>query len=221
MFLELPNVTLIAMASKDVEATVRALEYSSRNIQFGEIKLVSHYKPDNFPAVFSYAHTEETKDMDEWSFKAIYELPKHVNTEFAMLIHADGFIVNPDQWRPEFLEYDYIGAPWALPQDDFSYRDTAGNLVRVGNSVSIRSKRLMDLPNQLNLPWEPFHGFFNEDGFICCKNRQIYLEHGMKYAPIDVAKYFSHEIMIPEIAGIKPFAFHKWYGTNKDYPNFY
>ena len=36
-----------------------------------------------------------------------------------------------------------------------------------------------------------------------------------------VAKYFGHEHMIPEIEGITPFAFHKWEGTNAQYPNFY
>jgi hypothetical protein len=30
----------------------------------------------------------------------------------------------------------------------------------------------------------------------------------MKFADIDVAKYFSHETQLPEIVGIAPFAFH-------------
>jgi hypothetical protein len=218
--LNLKNVTLIAMASLDVEATVEALKYSSKNIDFGAIKLLSHYCPTNIDNTIAFNQIEKTKDIDEWSFKAIYTLPHFVDTDFAILIHADGFIVNPDSWKDEFFEYDYIGAPWPLPTDNFSYRDINNNLVRVGNSVSLRSKRLLDLPNKLSLSWEPFHGFYNEDGFICAKNKHIYDEHGMRIAPLDVAKYFSHETMIPEIQGIKPFAFHKWAGSNKDYPKF-
>ena len=42
----------------------------------------------------------------------------------------------------------------------------------------------------------------------------------MRIAPLEVAKYFSHETMIPEIQGITPFAFHKWAGTNAGYPKF-
>jgi len=136
------------------------------------------------------------------------------------LVHADGFVVNPSAWRDEFLDYDYIGAPWPLPKDDFSYRDINGKIFRVGNSVSLRSKRLLDLPIKLNLPWEPYHGFYNEDGFICGKNRHIYEANGMRFAPLDVAKYFSHETMIPEVRNIKPFAFHKWAGSNRAYPKF-
>ncbi len=68
--------------------------------------------------------------------------------------------------------------------------------------------------------WKKFHGWYNEDGFICVNYRHVYLEHGMKFADIDVAKYFSHETMIPEIKGIEPFAFHRHKGTNSKYPQF-
>jgi hypothetical protein len=162
----------------------------------------------------------ETSNIDEWNYAAIYELPKHIDTEFCILIHDDGFIVNPTSWREEFLEYDYIGAPWPLPNDDFSYRDIHGNIIRVGNSVSIRSKKLLDLPIKLDLEWKPFHGYYNEDGFICVNYRHKYIENGCKFADIEIAKYFSHESMIPEIQGIKPFAFHKHKGTNNIYPNY-
>ena len=53
-------------------------------------------------------------------------------------------------WREEFLDYDYIGAPWPLPPegDTTTYRDRDGNICRVGNSAGIRSKRLMDFPKK-------------------------------------------------------------------------
>lgn len=196
--------------------------YSSKDIEWGAIKLVSDVKPDNLPEKITHEHCPKMSNIDEWNYAAIYELPKHVDTEFAMLIHDDGFVVNPESWRPEFLDYDYIGAPWPLPapNDKVSYRAIDGELIRVGNSVSLRSKRLLDLPIKINLEWKPFHGFYNEDGFIVVNNRHIYKEYGMKFAYMDVAKYFSHENMIPEISDIKPFAFHRHYGTNNIYPNY-
>jgi hypothetical protein len=125
-----------------------------------------------------------------------------------MLIHDDGFIINSTAWRDEFLEYDYIGAPWPIPSDSLSYRDINGELIRVGNSVSLRSKRVLDLPSQLNLEWKPFHGFYSEDGFICVNYRHEFIKHGCKFADIGVAKYFSHETELIETIGIAPFAFH-------------
>ena len=89
------------------------------------------------------------------------------------------------------------------------------------NSVSLRSKRLMEFPKKANLKWErDEEGFYNEDIFICCTNRHLFEAEGMKWAPLDVAKYFAHEHPIPEVQGITPFAFHKWWGANEQYPVF-
>ncbi len=220
--LELPLVTLVAMATRNVEETLQALLYSCRGVKFGRVKLLAHYTPfglDVNPDI-ELVRVKKIKNIDEWSHEIIYTLSKYIHTDFALLVHADGFVVNPSVWRNEFLDYDYIGAPFPLPLDAFSYRGIDGSIVRVGNSVSLRSKRLLELPVKLNLPWENYHGFYNEDGFICVKNRHVYELNGMKFAPIDVAKYFAHERMIPEIKGIKPFAFHKWAGTNRNYPKF-
>jgi len=218
--LKLPNITLIALTSVRIPETIKALEYSCKNIEFGEVKLASNVKPDNLPDFIIHEDTPKSSNIDEWNYNIIYNLPNHIDTDFCILIHDNGFVVNPESWRNEFLEYDYIGAPWPIPNDDFSYRDINGNLIRQGNSVSLRSKKLLDIPNKLNLEWKSFNDFTNEDGFICVNYRHKYLEEGCKFASIDVAKYFSHESMIPEIQGIKPFAFHNYLGSNKQYPKF-
>ena len=86
-------------------------------------------------------------------------------------------------WRDEFLDYDYIGSPWPLPKpgDTTTYRDIHGNICRVGNSVGIRSKRLMDFPKKAGVPWVGEKGYFNEDGFICCKIRHLLEAEGDVY----------------------------------------
>lgn len=192
--LKLPDVTLILLSGLGYrqKANVHALEYSQKGIEFGAVK---------------YIQLGEIKDIDSWSKAAIYELPKYVDTKFCLLIHENGFVVNPEQWNPDWLNYDFIGAPWPLPQDPVSYRDEAGDLVRVGNSVSIRSKFLLDA--MASREWRPYFGFYNEDGFITCHNRKWFEGIGGKYAPIEVAKYFSRELDIPENADVtKPFVFH-------------
>ncbi len=220
--LVLDNVTLIAVSSVKIRKTIKALEYSMRGVQFAEAVLVTHKKPLSLPENITYKHTEKITNIDMFNYMMVYDLYKYVDTDYALLIHYDGFVVNPDKWQDRFLDYDYIGSPWPIPPEDdkITYRDIHGNLCRVGNSVSIRSKRLMELPSKLNIPWQPFHGWFNEDGFICCNNRHIFEEHGMKFAPVDVAIHFGQESMVPEGEGVKSFAFHKWAGTNAQYPKF-
>lgn len=216
----LPNVTLAAMASVRVKETVKALQYSMRNIEFGEVVFVSHEKPPYLPKGITFKYIDRLNNIDDFNYNMIYKMHEYIETEFMLLVHYDGFVVNADMWQDKFLEYDYIGSPFPIPNDDFTFRDINGNLCRVGNSVSIRSKRLMELPTKINIPFEADHGWFNEDGFICCKNKHIFEAAGMVYAPLDVAKYFGHESMIPEVIGIKPFVFHKWQGQNAVYPKF-
>lgn len=218
--LQLPNVTIISVDTRDTEEALQALLYSSRDIDFGQIKLLSHFTPFCKDKRIVVDRIPKIKSIDEWCHFIIYDLYKYVNTEFILLIHVDGFVVNPAEWRNEFLDFDYIGSPFPVPKDNFSYRDIYGNIIRVGNSVSIRSRKILELPTKLQLPWVDYHGFFNEDGFLCCQYRHILEANGIRYAPLEIAKYFAHESMIPEIKNIKPFAFHKWMGTNSKYPNF-
>lgn len=192
--LELPNVTLIALGSTNTMGMFNALEQSRKEINFGAIRLVTEIK---------------CRSIDEWNKAIIFDLWRYVETDFCLLVHPDGFVVNPQSWRPEFLEYDYIGAPWPLPTDDYSYRTPDGEIVRVGNSVSLRSKKLLQLPYELEMAWKPYFGNTNEDGFITCHNRRLFQHFGCKFAPIEVAKYFSRETEIPENQDVQsPFCFH-------------
>lgn len=222
--LYLPNVTLCAMTSVLVKETLKAMEYSMRGVEFGDAVIITHEKPRDLPEGIRYSHIDILDDIDRFNYETVYNMGDHINTDFALLVHYDGFVVNPDSWRDEFLDYDYIGSPWPLPKegDNVTYRDINGNICRVGNSVSIRSKRLMDFPRKADIPWTPENGWYNEDGFICCRKKHLFEAEGMRFAPLELAIYFGHEQMIPEIEGrgIRPFVFHKWEGTNAEYPDF-
>ena len=216
--LQLPNVTLAAMTSVKLRQTIQALQYSMREIDFGDVVLVTHRKPLFLSKKIKYKHVKKLKTIDHFNYNMVYKIHHYIHTDFMLLIHYDGFVVNPDMWRDEFLEYDYIGSPFPPPHTEFAYRDVNGNICRVGNSVSIRSKRLLEFPAQSHMPWMPSaHGDYNEDCFICCQNKHLFDAAGMQIAPLEVAKYFGHERMIPEVKDIRPFVFHKGDGTNAAY----
>lgn len=192
--LKLPQVTLIALTNRDFEGHKKAIDESCKGIEFGDVKLI---------------WDEKIKDIDDWSRKIVYELGDYVRTDYLLLIHADGYVINPELWRDEWLLYDYVGSPFPLPRDDFSYRDNRGVIQRVGNSVSLRSKRLATLASRLGLEWKSYHGFYNEDGFICVNNRHIYEQNGMKFAPFEEALLFGKEHELPENKDLKTFVFHQ------------
>lgn len=222
--LKLPNVTLAAMTSVKIYETIKALEYSMQGIDFGEVVLITHRKPLSLPKTITYRHTSKLKDIDCFNYKIAYELGDYIHTDYVLLVHYDGFVVHPEKWQERFLEYDYIGSPWPIPKPGtvHSYNDIYGNLCRVGNSVSLRSKRFLDFPKKAGLEWKrDAEGLYNEDTFLCCMNKHRFEEAGMKFAPVEVAAQFGHEHPVPETLKVDaPFIFHKWRGRNSQYPRF-
>lgn len=203
--LKLPKVTLCAVGSEKYrDQQQKILDYSSAYIEFGAIKNI----------------IADIPNIDEWNRFIVYELGDYIDTEYAILVHPDGGIGNPFAWDNKWLEYDFIGSPFPLPTDDFSYRDVNGVIQRVGNSVSLRSKKLLQLPKKIGMEWKPFHGFYNEDGFVSVNMRHVFEEHGCKFAPFEEAVKFGMETPLPEHEGKVPFVFHKHYGFNSKYPNF-
>lgn len=196
--LDIPDVTLILLSNRDFEGAKRAIDKSCEQINFGGVKII---------------WDEKITGIDEWNRKIIYDLPKYVDTSHALLIHQDGYVINPKLWNPEWLELDYIGAPWPLPKDTYSYLDDVGRLQRVGNSVSLRSKKLMDAvaqtPESYFWSFKEKYGNTNEDGYISCHNRFFLERLGCKFATLEQAVHFSKEHDIEENKGLQTFAFHQ------------
>lgn len=203
--IKLPNVTLCTIGSdKYKEQHQKILDYSSKHIEFGAVKNI----------------IVPTNNIDEWNRAVVFDLGDYIETDFALLVHPDGGVGEPELWREEWLNYDYIGSPFPLPNDKFSYRDINGKIQRVGNSVSLRSKKLLQLPKKIGMEWKPFHGFYNEDGYICVNMRHVFEEHGCKFAPFEEAIHFGRENPLPENKGLKTFVYHKTIGENRFYPDY-
>lgn len=219
--IQLPNVTLLCVSTRNVESAANALVYSMKGIEYGDVKLVSDYRPQNLPDTIEWIQIQRMNTIDDWNHELFYNLWKYFNTEYCLLVHPDGFVVNPQSWKSEFLQYDYIGAPWdiACAHAIRGTRTQTHELVRVGNSVSIRSRKLCKLPSEVGIPWMRYNNDYNEDTQICAHNRKIFLDNGCTFAPLELAAEFSREGEMPENAHIThPFVFHKWHGKNSQYP---
>lgn len=195
--LDLPDVTIILLTNRDWEGAKKAIDKSCEKINFGGKKIIWDEKCDS---------------IDKWNYKMIYELPFYVTTSHALIIHQDGYVIHPELWDNDWLKLDYIGAPWPLPKDNYSYLSESRELQRVGNSVSLRSFNLMCL-TAMTLKdkfWsmKEKYGNTNEDGFICCHNREWLEAQGMKFATFEQALKFSKEHELPENKDITTFAFH-------------
>lgn len=214
--INLPNVTLFCISSDNVSGALFALQHSMKGINFGAVKLITHKDPGNLPDGIEFSECYEIKSIHDYNYYCIYNLSKHINTDYCLLVQPDGFVINPDKWDNDWFNYDYIGAPWRW--EDASFVTPFGEHIRVGNGgFSFRSKKLLDVPKRayihFDVNWGDFYKHFgygstSEDGNICVHNRHIYEALGCKFAPVEVAARFSHERPISETEGITPFGFH-------------
>lgn len=215
--LKLPRVTLVAMTSVKIQETIKAMLYSMRDVEYGDVVLITHEKPEGLPECIRYEHIEQLTCIDDFNYDILYKLHAYIKTEFCLLVHYDGYVVNPQSWKDEFLNYDYIGSPWEKREE---LKNEQGEYYRVGNSVSIRSKRLLEFPAKYGISWEDWQGSRNEDTFICVYFRKLFEEHGMRIAPFELAIHFGREATLPENKAVDPFIFHKGGYINNIYPDF-
>jgi len=206
----LKDVTLLAYTSHEVEGTVASLQECQKDIKFAEVKLLSHEKPNNLPSNITYEYAPEINDINDFNHYMFLELGKHVSTSHMLYVQAHAWILHPELWNDDWLQYDYCGSPWRIVEN--AYIANNGKRARVGNGgFSLRSKKLLDLPKNMNWELRQEQSWYNEDGNVCCYWRKEMLENGIKYAPIEVASIFSYENPMKEnnYGNIKTFGFHR------------
>jgi tetratricopeptide (TPR) repeat protein len=187
------NVTLCCIDCANQPLSIVALKRSMTARPFAEVLFLTDrlYK---VPGV-RVEQIPPIRDRAAYSNFVVKQLRGHIGTPHVLLIQWDGYIVNPSAWADEFLQYDYIGAPWGWYKDAY----------RVGNGgFSLRSKRLLDaLADPEIMAIDP------EDEAICRRYRPLLEErYGIRFAPEEVAARFSFETTYTREM---PFGFHGLY----------
>jgi Protein of unknown function (DUF5672) len=186
--LDLPDLTLVAIYTVAHELTEMAVAECTRHVRFGDVKLFTD-RP--LRSQGDAIQIEPFSDLTQAGIFTIYELPRYIKTSHALFVQWDSWIVDPSMWRPQFLDCDYIGAPWW-------YRDG----LNVGNSgFSIRSKALMDF---LATHPEEFPIGSPEDEVLCRLYRPRLPQ--FKWANEALAHEFSFERT--RVPGARSFGFH-------------
>lgn len=189
---QLKNVTLLGVDCVDIERLILASEICQQNFDFAEVKLLTSINSDNKNIV----PIKPITTIEDYSEFMISELNKYVNTDFVLLIQYDGFILNPDAWTDEFLNYDYIGAPWLVDNQsiqDFGFpKDSLGTLMVGNGGFCLRSKKFLSICEELSREGK-FSKYHPEDVSLCVWNRGLLEGRGTKFAPVEIAKQFSFE----------------------------
>lgn len=213
MELKLDNVTLVCIEGLKPELGLKALNLSKQNIEFGKIKLISIEKPSNITEDIEF-HQIQKLTSKEYNEFCLFKLNDYIDTKFCILIHLDGFIINPNLWDDEFLKYDYIGAPWTYSHImgspyilDTVKQKQESKINLVGNGgFTLRSKKLLQETQNCPIPFTSIlnNDVYLEDGYFCLNNYDYFKDKGIKFAPVVLANKFSNDP--PNITGC--FGFH-------------
>jgi hypothetical protein len=140
---------------------------------------------------FDIVNIPKINNTFEYSKFMIKELAKYIDSSHVLVCQHDGFVINPNSWTDEFLNYDYIGAPWywlrnkAIRSDGLDY---TGNIVGNGG-FSLRSKKLQTILMES----EEIKNYHPEDGQICTVYNSFLESKGCKFAPEELASKFAVE----------------------------
>jgi hypothetical protein len=173
------SVTLCAIDSVFPRLSSAALERSSKQLPFEKIYLFSD---QNILGNHANIKIDKLTSIAEYNRFILQELNKYISTDFVLIVQWDGFIINPNMWRDEFFDYDYIGAVWPQFKDQYN----------VGNGgFTLRSKKLLQALTKYS-----FADFsvVPEDIMICRNLRpELESKDRIRFASTEIARQFSFE----------------------------
>jgi hypothetical protein len=180
----LKDVTLCAADCICPGLAARALRESMAACEFGDAVLFTDapIRGDGFRV----ERIGTLGSVDDYSRFVLKSLAGHVSTPYALVTQWDGYVTDAAAWTPEFLQVDYIGAPWHWYNDGM----TVGN-----GGFSLRSRKLLEATAAEHFPFTPG---MPEDHQISRQHRMVLAgELGMRFAPEPLAARFSYERSLP------------------------
>jgi hypothetical protein len=195
---DLRNVSLVCVETRYPALAQYAIERCLAQATFKECLLLSpvrHALPEHIRQVT----IAPIDSVEAYSVFMLRELGQYFSGDHVLVIQWDSFILNGASWRPEFLDYDYIGAPWP-------HRPVA---VAVGNGgFSLRSKRLCEALLKLEI------GQTHPEDFVICEahREELIEKHGIVFAPREVADHFAFEETRP---AAPTFGFHGFFNFSR------
>jgi tetratricopeptide (TPR) repeat protein len=194
MTLNLPDVTLVAIDTANHALALRALACSRERIRFGSCLFLTDALPEGMaaPEGVDIVPIAPLASRDAYSTLVLKDLVRHVGSTHALLVQWDGYVVNPDAWRPDFLDCDYIGARWFWQPEGF----------QVGNGgFSLRSRRLLEALQDPRIELAQAEDLTIGVAFRTLLER----DHRIRFADAALADRFAFEAAYP--IGL-PFGFH-------------
>jgi hypothetical protein len=148
------------------EAAAPSLIHSAAQLPGCRALMISPDRPAGLPDHIEHRQVKPFGYI-AYSLFMLYALEHFIETDFALITQADGWVLNGANWRDAFFDFDYIGAPSVTglviepdgSQAMMNFFRWEAHLARPGVTVqpvynggfSLRSRRLLSAPRRLGL----------------------------------------------------------------------
>jgi hypothetical protein len=197
--LDLSAVTLLCVETRDPALAHFAIQKCTKHARFGKVVLITELSKlstrvgdfkesqagnavdhgvDRLSGV-EYVQAPPIKTTKDYSDLLLTGLRQYITGSHVLIIQWDSFILHPELWADEFLQYDYIGAVWPHHPD-----------TPVGNGgFSLRSVKLLEALESPTITKR------HPEDFCICVDNKATLENqfGIRFAPTNVAEQFAVE----------------------------
>ena len=170
MLADFSRLTVVTVTGEDGaeggEAAVPSLVHSAAQLRGCRALMISPERPACLPPHIEHQRVKPFGYIG-YSLFMLYALEYFIDTDFALVVQKDGWVLSADNWREDFYDCDYIGAPSVAALTINAAGDRSvydgyvwqGELGRADLEVfpvynggfSLRSKRLLGAPRRLGL----------------------------------------------------------------------
>lgn len=202
--LDLSQVTLLCVETRDPALAHFAIQKCTEKARFGKTVLITDLaKLSNRAGDAGEDQTEKSREdlnksqkvtrlkgveyvqappiktTKDYSNLLLTGLGQYVSGTHVLIIQWDSFIIHPELWTDDFLQYDYIGAVWPHHPE-----------TPVGNGgFSLRSIKLLEALESSRITKR------HPEDFCICVDNKVTLENefDIRFAPTDIAELFAVE----------------------------
>lgn len=199
------NLTVVAIyGHNDGRSAIPALVKSLQELPGSQGLLISPRRPKNLPKYIRHKSCQKM-GYQQYSLFVMYCLHMYIKTSHCLIVQDDGWVLNGQNFKPEYYDYDYIGAPCHAGFKDgnlyfhFSWLRVPDAYPVFNGGFSLRSRKFLKCLAKRGLMYAFFSAepMCNEDVQLCTFLRPKLEKMGMKFAPTDLALNFSMEYAGP------------------------
>lgn len=205
--MEHDRLTVVAIyGHNDGAGAIPSIVKSVQELPGSKGLLLSLAKPANLPSHIQW-RSMFPLTYQQYSVFVMHSLYAFIETDFCLIVQDDGWVLNGKNFKPEYYDYDYIGAAThaAIVGNQLILKggwvDEPRRIMVQNGGFSLRSKKFLEAPNKLGMTHTPSENIYlwNEDVQLTGIKRDALQAHGIRFAPEEVSRSFAMEYAVPKL----------------------